>query len=873
MSEPTKPRKLRAALAWAAALALAAASLAHAAAWLYYSEAAAATTMTQELGLPTERLLQPPVRLGFQLRYDTAAAGVRVREVDPGGAAERAGLRRGDLIVAVDGRSLEHSPAPYLAAYRAASPGDPIELTVVRAGEQEPIVLTGLFEARPLTDRLVPVMRFVDGSLRLFPVVFLAVALPVLFLRIEDPHAWRAALLLIGVAGVARTPAVFERVDVPLFALAMAWKGACTGLLAFLAYLFFSTFPARSPLDRRLPWLRWVLLGLGFLHALGGADPARLGHAWLPAWLAGALGDAATSALWHAYNYGGLALALAALVATDLSSPSRDARRKIRVLVLGAVAGLLPVLVVSGLNDLGVWRAPGWIASLVYVVIVFFPLSFAYAVVKHRVLELPVLLRRSARYLLVKRGFMVLLVLVAAQASALFAVSFSRVLRVTPALATTAGVGFGFLLAGAAAPLVRRATRVIDRSFFRDAYDARVVLQELAERIRLATSREELAALLRRQLERALHPVSTVVYLDTPGGGLRTDDEGVPAAWRDVPAGAPLLAELARRGTPLQLAADSDQRAGALPAPPGAECLVPIVGRGERALGLVALGPRLSEEPYSADDERLLRLVASQAGTALENMALAERIAERLQAEHRVAHEMELARRVQAKLLPQAGPRLRSIEYAGRCVQARAVGGDYYDFLEGGEGRVGLVLADVSGKGLAAALLVASLHASLRSQPPTDGDPAAPLRTVNRLLFHSTEASRYATLFLGHYDDTGRLRYANCGHNPPFVLRRDGSRERLTATAMVVGLVEDWEPGTAETVLGSGDLLAVYSDGLTEATDGSGEEFGEDRLARTIEAHRDRDVASVLDAVFDEIRRFSVGEQADDQTMVIARVR
>ena len=123
------------------------------------------------------------------------------------------------------------------------------------------------------------------------------------------------------------------------------------------------------------------------------------------------------------------------------------------------------------------------------------------------------------------------------------------------------------------------------------------------------------------------------------------------------------------------------------------------------------------------------------------------------------------------------------------------------------------------------------------------------------------------------YDDTGRLRYANCGHNPPLVLRRDGSRERLTATAMVVGLVEDWEPGTAETVLGSGDLLAVYSDGLTEATDGSGEEFGEDRLARTIEAHRDRDVASVLDAVFDEIRRFSVGEQADDQTMVIARVR
>jgi serine phosphatase RsbU (regulator of sigma subunit) len=116
------------------------------------------------------------------------------------------------------------------------------------------------------------------------------------------------------------------------------------------------------------------------------------------------------------------------------------------------------------------------------------------------------------------------------------------------------------------------------------------------------------------------------------------------------------------------------------------------------------LGPRLSEEPYSGDDERLLGSVANQAGVTLENMALAARIAERLQAEQRAAHEIELARRVQARLLPEGGPSLRSLLYAGRCVQARSVGGDYYDFLDAGEGRVTLVLADVSGKGFAAAL-------------------------------------------------------------------------------------------------------------------------------------------------------------------------
>jgi serine phosphatase RsbU (regulator of sigma subunit) len=254
-------------------------------------------------------------------------------------------------------------------------------------------------------------------------------------------------------------------------------------------------------------------------------------------------------------------------------------------------------------------------------------------------------------------------------------------------------------------------------------------------------------------------------------------------------------------------------------------------------------------------------------------MALATRMAERLQAEHRAAHEIELARQVQAKLLPQAGPRLRSLEYAGRCVQARAVGGDYYDFLDAGEGRVGLVLADVSGKGLAAALLVASLHASLRSQSPRDGDLVSQLRTVNRLLFEATETNRYATLFLGRFDDADRrLRYANCGHNPPLVLRHGGGLERLAPTAMVVGLVAEWTSETAEIRLEPGDILAVYSDGITEATDRRGEEFGEARLVRVIQANRDRDVRSLLDLVFEEVRVFSEGEQADDQTMVVARV-
>ncbi len=872
MTGPRFRRSLLRPLAWGAALALSAVSLTYTALWLYFRDPAP-EALSAELGLPRDQLLEPAVKLGFDLRYVAGVRGVSVGRVRESGPAERAGLRVGDLIVAVNGLSLADSAAPFLAAYRAARPGDPVEFSVVRPGQPGRIVLRGVFAVRPLSERIVPALRLVNHTMLLFPILFLAVALPVLFLRIEDPHAWRLTALFVCLAAAPGTPTAFAGLGAGGLAFVMAYKATTGALLAPFFYLFFAAFPARSPVDRRLPSLKWVMLVLGLLFAAGGVGVGRHGRPWLPAPLAAVLGDPVTQALWFTYNYAGIAVALVALVAGALGNPSPDARRKIQVIVRGTLAGIGPIVLINVLSDLEVWHASPGLTSFASLVVFLFPLSFAYAVVKHRVLELPVLLKRSARYVFVKRGFVVLLVLLAATANVLFAVSFTRLFRVEASFATAAGAGFGILLAGASAPAVRRTTRLIDRSFFRDAYDVRLVLQELAEKIRTVTSREELAALLRQQLDQALHPSSVVVYLGSADGQLHTDDVAVPGGLRDLAADAPELVELARRGEPRDAGPDGEGSAVSILAPLNPECLVPIAGREGRLLGLAVLGRRLSEEPYSADDERLLGTVASQAGVTLENMALAARMAERLQAEHRAAHELELARQVQAKLLPQAGPRLRSLEYAGRCVQARAVGGDYYDFLDAGEGRVGLVLADVSGKGLAAALLVASLHASLRSQSPRDGDLASQLRTVNRLLYEATETNRYATLFLGHYDDADRrLRYVNCGHNPPLVLRREGALERLAPTAMVVGLVANWTCETAEVMLEPGDILAIYSDGISEATDRRGEEFGEARLVRAIQANRDRDVRSLLDVIFAEVRAFSEGEQADDQTMVIARV-
>jgi serine phosphatase RsbU (regulator of sigma subunit) len=208
-------------------------------------------------------------------------------------------------------------------------------------------------------------------------------------------------------------------------------------------------------------------------------------------------------------------------------------------------------------------------------------------------------------------------------------------------------------------------------------------------------------------------------------------------------------------------------------------------------------------------------------------------------------------------------------------VQTRRVGGDYYDFLDLGQDRLALVIGDIAGKGMPAALLMANLQANLRSQCATAIDqPERFLQTVNRLFYESTADNAYATFFYSEFDDrAGRLRYANCGHLPALLLRGDGEIERLEPTATVLGMFSPWECRTAELRLTAGDLLAIYTDGITEAFDATDDEFGEGRLVETLHAHRELPPRELIAAIYDSVRRFSPQEQHDDMTLIVARCR
>ena len=249
--------------------------------------------------------------------------------------------------------------------------------------------------------------------------------------------------------------------------------------------------------------------------------------------------------------------------------------------------------------------------------------------------------------------------------------------------------------------------------------------------------------------------------------------------------------------------------------------------------------------------------------------------AEQREAERRAAHELEIARQVQARLFPQRLPELDSLEYAGACIQTHHVGGDYYDFLDLGQARLSLVLADIAGKGIAAALLMANLQANLRSQCATAVEqPEQLLRSVNRLFYENTADNAYATLFYSEFDDrTRRLRYANCGHLPGLVVENDGTVKRLSSTATVLGLFPEWQCGTAELQLSPGDLFAIYTDGITEALNQRDEEFGEERLLDVMRRARDLSPHRIVSEVFEEVRRFSGDQQRDDVTLIVARCK
>jgi serine phosphatase RsbU (regulator of sigma subunit) len=287
-------------------------------------------------------------------------------------------------------------------------------------------------------------------------------------------------------------------------------------------------------------------------------------------------------------------------------------------------------------------------------------------------------------------------------------------------------------------------------------------------------------------------------------------------------------------------------------------------------IGLIYVDAAGLLQTFTKDHLSLLTVMANIAAIRIEQARLleVERV-KRIQ-----EHELSQAAEIQAQLLPSAPPEMPGIELCGRNLPCRTVGGDYFDYFKYPDGRLALLVGDVSGKGMPAALLMSSLQARLQVLSEAAPPPASLVTRLNAGLTAKCPGNRFVTFFFSVLDpETGELEYCNAGHNPPMLIRSDGSIETLETGGMVLGLVgvARYEEGRAK--LEKGDVLVLYSDGVTEATPlGSEDEFGEERLAAAVRAGGDKAVQSVIDDVIRQLRGWSAGAPfADDVTLVVVR--
>ncbi|MFN7966237.1 MAG: SpoIIE family protein phosphatase [Acidobacteriota bacterium] len=751
------------------------------------------------------------------------------------------------------------------------------------------------------------------------------------FSRPDNRNAFVAAVMFLSFSAVAgldpQNIAALGRAAALVFR-PLGQNLACPSLV-----FFFLVFPFSSPLDRAWPWLKWIIGGWGLAQGLLTLSAGILRYTSLAShekFMATPAIDRVVS-LVNAIDVP-LALALVTLAMVSLSMNRRaavtpDERRRLNLMLTACLVSWLPLGVAILLQVAGK-QLPPLVIAILSITTPVFPLTFGYVVVRHRVFGIRVILRRGLQYALVSRGVWAVALILFGGTYALATPLINSMIPTARGIAaplTSAAVAIA-IAAGLRAG-IQHVMPNIDRRYFRDAYDARQILSRLAVAIREMTGQsEKLINLVGEQIQVALHPRSVTIFLrqsaiqgarrtygskasapstqacDVPGGFccyLRREPGGVVSPKLSSPpdlmcgsdpeiqrletllAGSPEPLDLVpsaletpsplRRVNLAEQLADIDSAVRELTDNFGGRLIVPLA-TGQRLVGLLVLGEKLSEEPYSKDDRELLQAVAGQLAIALDYSELIGEAAE----QERMRQELSIAQDVQAQLFPQGTPTIATLQLTGACRPAREVGGDYYDFLELPDNAFGVALGDISGKGVSAALLMASLQGGLRSQAVNHSrDVSLMMGRINRLMCRTAPASKFATLFYAHWDIATRmLTYANAGHNPGLLLRRGATQpERLHATGLVLGVSEgaDYEQVTLQ--LQPDDLLVLYTDGITEAEDASGHFFGEPRLADLVANFGDADIDDLRALIFAEVERFATGtQQHDDMTLVVARV-
>lgn len=799
--------------------------------------------------------------------------------------AEAAGMRVGDRIAMINGKTVENNQV-----YREQlQPGVPAAITVITKNT------FGQTENREVLIVPKKLERDFNYYSRLTVGFAFAYVLPtfcallgfwVVFVRPRDFLAWLLLFILLGVSTIAFESSRESR-------LIRSYGELFFGAWALSMFLFGIYFPEQLSLDKRLPWLKFIFivpLGLQLLLVL-------LGQAKI--WLGINLIDVIEPLfvpfrkVFMPLNLLAISVFFAALGYKSGTLKNPDSRRRLRLIVIGTSIAMLPSLTIilyriftgaqGGFFDL----VPFWFALFALFAMLLFPLTLAYVIVVHRAMDVSVVVRQGLQYALARNGVRILQIVL------LFTVILMTFWIVRNYEANvSAQIGFvvaGFALVPLIETIAKRLRTWIDKRFFREAYNAEQILSDLSEEVRTMVETKPLLEIVSNKIAESLHVPQITLLLK--------NKNGFQPAYALGYENAPPVSFGEQTTTVEKLKHNEtvnvyhDDKENWINAEPNLEderqslrelnsqLLLPV-GAKDKLSGFISLSPKRSEAPYTPSDLRLLKSVAAQTGLALENSRLTEAIVSETAQRERLNREVEIAREVQERLFPQDLPAIKDLDYFGGCRPALGVGGDYYDFFRLENGKFGIAIGDVSGKGIGASLMMASLQATLRGQAiHFDEDLATLMSNVNRLVYETSTSNRYATFFYSQFDpSTKKLTYVNAGHNPPFLFRQvNGNYEllRLETGGAVVGMLPptlvSYEQGEIE--MQTGDLLIGFTDGISEAMNPADEEWGEELMIAAITAKINLTAQEMFDYLIICADNFADGaKQHDDMTAIIVRV-
>jgi sigma-B regulation protein RsbU (phosphoserine phosphatase) len=661
-----------------------------------------------------------------------------------------------------------------------------------------------------------------------------------------------------------------EPLSIPSETLALVHEAVYTGSLCALPALFlhfFLVFPEKKSI------LRHGVRSYAVLYA-----PACVFFVWsLPLLLRSpevvqtvAAQVELFESLLAAYFLVSLLIAAIAFVHSYIKTESLVSKRKLRVALWGTICGVVPVSTVTlAANLFPAAQIPA--ERYAFLALLLVPGSFGYAIVRYHMFNIDVAVRKSLMYSLLT-AFLVAVYLAMVQGLGRLVHSYFGYGSISMSIISL------FVIAAIFMPARDRIQSIVDTLFHRRRYDFQSALRRITRKLTESVEPEEVGNVVAEELAVTLkvssvfvltYKENTLAVLASSGPGARSgftgpitlSDEAMDFL-RKLQRAVFLMDELredSSRGVPQEVY-DGFAR-------PPVNIIVPLL-REAGSVGLVAVGEPRSGEWFSSQDLALLETVARHAAAHLENARLHKEALEK----DRLQQEMDVARSIQQALLPTEDPLIPTLDVSGKTIPSFAVGGDYFDYVAIDGNRFGIALGDVSGRGVAAALVMAAAQGAFRAEAEKEFSPAEIVRRVNYRICELNKPEKFLCFFYGVIDVRHkRIAYCNAGLNPPLILRQNGEIDKLDRGGLLVGVKKEAAYDTGSVALARDDILLLFSDGLTEASDGAAF-FGEGRVLSLAHEHRKLRARLIKEKIIDAAKQHAHKPLDDDLTLVVIKI-